>query len=108
MQDIDLYPYDNFYNNLIEQIIIQDLDSDITRFIMVPCIYLNTEGLQVLNDGSAINKNILLNDAILGNDRYIERISTGTSNHDFFSQVGNGYLLGTVEAMQDDDYNYGL
>src|SRR3712207_2926825 len=35
-------------------------------------------------------------------------ISTGTSNHDFFSQVGNGYLLGTVEAMTDDDYNYGL
>lgn len=35
-------------------------------------------------------------------------ISTGTSNHDFFSQVGNGYLLGTVEAMQDDDYLIGL
>ena len=34
-------------------------------------------------------------------------ISTGTSNHDF-SQVGNGYLLGTVEAMKDDDYLYGL
>lgn len=34
-------------------------------------------------------------------------ISTGTSNHDFFSQVGNGYLLGQVEAMQDDDYNFG-
>ncbi|AMB99153.1 ribonucleotide-diphosphate reductase subunit beta [Aerococcus urinaehominis] len=31
-------------------------------------------------------------------------ISTGTSNHDFFSQVGNGYLLGEVEAMTDDDY----
>ncbi|CXG76201.1 ribonucleotide-diphosphate reductase subunit beta [Streptococcus pneumoniae] len=27
-------------------------------------------------------------------------ISTGTSNHDFFSQVGNGYLLGEVEVMQ--------
>ncbi|MDU8953190.1 MAG: ribonucleotide-pyrophosphate reductase subunit beta, partial [Streptococcus sp.] len=24
------------------------------------------------------------------------------------SQVGNGYLLGTVEAMKDDDYLYGL
>ncbi|MBJ8349630.1 class 1b ribonucleoside-diphosphate reductase subunit beta [Streptococcus zalophi] len=35
-------------------------------------------------------------------------ISTGTSNHDFFSQVGNGYLLGTVEAMTDDDYLIGL
>ena len=32
-------------------------------------------------------------------------ISTGTSNHDFFSQVGNGYLLGTVEAMETDDYS---
>ncbi len=30
--------------------------------------------------------------------------STGTVNHDFFSQVGNGYLLGQVEAMSDDDY----
>lgn len=31
-------------------------------------------------------------------------ISTGTSNHDFFSQVGNGYLMGMVEAMEDEDY----
>ncbi|MCH4172355.1 MAG: class 1b ribonucleoside-diphosphate reductase subunit beta [Lactobacillus sp.] len=35
-------------------------------------------------------------------------LSTGTANHDFFSQVGNGYLLGHVEAMSDDDYNIGL
>lgn len=35
-------------------------------------------------------------------------ISTGTSNHDFFSQVGNGYLLGTVEPMRDEDYTIGL
>ena len=31
-------------------------------------------------------------------------ISTGTSNHDFFSQVGNGYLVGMVESMEIDDY----
>ena len=35
-------------------------------------------------------------------------ISTGTSNHDFFSQVGNGYLLGAVEAMSDSDYTQWL
>ncbi|NVY97163.1 class 1b ribonucleoside-diphosphate reductase subunit beta [Lactobacillus sp. DCY120] len=34
-------------------------------------------------------------------------ISTGTSNHDFFSQVGNGYLLGQVSAMKDTDYDIG-
>ncbi|MGY3777096.1 class 1b ribonucleoside-diphosphate reductase subunit beta [Isobaculum melis] len=33
-------------------------------------------------------------------------ISSGTSNHDFFSQVGNGYLLGEVEPMQASDYDY--
>jgi len=33
-------------------------------------------------------------------------ISTSTSNHYFFSQVGNGYLLGNVEAMQDSDYEF--
>lgn len=31
-------------------------------------------------------------------------LSTATSNHDFFSQVGNGYLLGNVEPLTDDDY----
>ena len=33
-------------------------------------------------------------------------LSTGTANHDFFSQVGNGYLLGEVEPMHDEDYDY--
>ncbi|MDF7627531.1 class 1b ribonucleoside-diphosphate reductase subunit beta [Leuconostocaceae bacterium ESL0723] len=32
-------------------------------------------------------------------------ISTSTANHDFFSGVGNGYLLGQVEAMDNDDYD---
>ena len=33
-------------------------------------------------------------------------ISTSTANHDFFSQVGNGYRLGQVEALEDDDYSF--
>lgn len=34
-------------------------------------------------------------------------ISTTTANHDFFSQVGNGYRLGQVEAMHTKDYDVG-
>ncbi|MFC6314516.1 class 1b ribonucleoside-diphosphate reductase subunit beta [Lapidilactobacillus achengensis] len=34
-------------------------------------------------------------------------LSTGTANHDFFSQVGNGYLLGHVAAMKTSDYEIG-
>lgn len=33
-------------------------------------------------------------------------LSTTTSNHDFFSTVGNGYLLSVVEDMLDSDYDY--
>jgi ribonucleoside-diphosphate reductase beta chain len=33
-------------------------------------------------------------------------LSTGTTNHDFFSAVGNGYLLSVVEDMNDSDYDY--
>lgn len=32
-------------------------------------------------------------------------ISTSSSNHDFFSTVGNSYLVGTVDAMQEGDYD---
>lgn len=33
-------------------------------------------------------------------------LSTDTTNHDFFSQVGSGYLMGEVEAMGEDDYDF--
>jgi ribonucleoside-diphosphate reductase beta chain len=33
-------------------------------------------------------------------------LSTGTTNHDFFSAVGNGYLMSIVEVMKDSDYDY--
>jgi ribonucleoside-diphosphate reductase beta chain len=36
----------------------------------------------------------------------INGISIETSNHDFFSQVGAGYLMGDAEAMVDDDYDF--
>ncbi|WP_409304861.1 class 1b ribonucleoside-diphosphate reductase subunit beta [Peribacillus sp. SCS-155] len=36
----------------------------------------------------------------------INGLSTGTTNHDFFSAVGNGYLMSVVEQMNDDDYDY--
>ncbi|GAB2026023.1 class 1b ribonucleoside-diphosphate reductase subunit beta [Lactovum odontotermitis] len=32
-------------------------------------------------------------------------ISTSSSNHDFFSAVGNSYLVGEVSPMTDDDYD---
>ncbi|GIN88423.1 ribonucleoside-diphosphate reductase subunit beta [Heyndrickxia sporothermodurans] len=36
----------------------------------------------------------------------INGLSTGTTNHDFFSTVGNGYLLSVVEDMKESDYDF--
>lgn len=36
----------------------------------------------------------------------VNGLSTGTTNHDFFSAVGNGYLMSVVENMQDSDYDF--
>ncbi|MCY8549469.1 class 1b ribonucleoside-diphosphate reductase subunit beta [Bacillus haynesii] len=36
----------------------------------------------------------------------INGLSTTTTNHDFFSAVGNGYLMSVVEDMRDSDYDY--
>ena len=33
-------------------------------------------------------------------------LSTGTTNHDFFSAVGNGYLMSVVEETKDSDYDF--
>lgn len=35
----------------------------------------------------------------------INGLSTTTTNHDFFSAVGNGYLMSVVEPMRDSDYD---
>lgn len=36
----------------------------------------------------------------------INGLSATTANHDFFSTIGNGYLLSVVEDMNDSDYDY--
>lgn len=40
------------------------------------------------------------------NPLVINGLNTGTSTQDFFSTVGNGYLVGLVENMKDSDYDY--
>ena len=92
IQDIDLYPYENFYNNLLEQINLQGLEEDRSKFIMISCCYLNKDGISFLDNGSHKRYIKLLNDIILGRNEYIERISNGTSacvfSRDHFLYMG--------------------
>ena len=78
LQDIDLMPYDHFYEDIIDQIKVSHLDSDVNQFAMVSCIYL-TEKESSVYSGSQAEKKYLIRECLAGNESVVERISTGTS-----------------------------
>lgn len=45
-EDVDLFPYKGYYNDLLKEIILQDLDSNWKKFITVPAIYLSEEATE--------------------------------------------------------------
>lgn len=70
-QDVDCPPYEGFYDELLEQIEIQELREKQNDFIMVPCVYLTQEGseyLYSLNPKHRKNKMIM---ALVENDKKI-------------------------------------
>lgn len=50
----------------------------------------------IYDDGIAENVNPIV----------LNGISSESTNHDFFSQVGNSYLMGEAEQMDEDDYDF--
>lgn len=90
-QDLDLLPYDGFYNDLTDQIEIANIDKDPDQFVMIPCIYLTEEGNKVY-DGSAFSKKLFIRANFSNNSNLVERYSTGTSaclyNRIRFLQMG--------------------
>jgi ribonucleoside-diphosphate reductase beta chain len=75
-----------------------NLDDDVMTFVK----YNANKALQ--NMGFDVYyKDVLPSDV---NPIVMNGISIETANHDFFSQVGAGYLMGDAEAMLDDDYDF--
>lgn len=79
-QDVDLMIYDGFYNTLLTEIDIQDLNSNARDFLMVPYIFLTEYGTkEYLKLNERKRRQFFLHKAIIGDDNYIEKISCGTS-----------------------------
>lgn len=64
-EDIDLFPYPGFYNDILQEIVIQGLPSDPTRFITVPAVYLTDAATEMAISG-AKSKNGLVHDLLIG------------------------------------------
>ncbi len=79
--DVDLYPYNGFYNDVLNEIKISNLDNYANDFLMFGAIYLTKElgNNLFFNTDEDLRKNLLLHKLFEDDKDYIEKFSTGTS-----------------------------
>lgn len=103
-EDIDLIGYSEFYNDLIRQISIQNLNEDHSQIITVPVAYLNKEAsTQFLEMDDLIRKPYFINSYLKG-----ER-----ENFEFFMPASsviliNRYYYLTIGGYNERFVNWGL
>jgi len=109
--DIDLYPYDGFYNDLINEISIQKLSDNANEFIMIGVIYLTKKASKsfFLLD-IKIQKNFIIQKLLENDIEYIEKFSTGTSAclYNRYSYLGHGGNDEEFEGWGYEDLEYNL
>ncbi|WP_429105623.1 glycosyltransferase [Aeromonas allosaccharophila] len=80
MQDVDLYPYNGFYKDLMTEIIVQGMDSDAKHFLMVPYVFLTEQGaVEFASLDKNIQKQQFMHYLLQGDSARIEKFSNGTS-----------------------------
>lgn len=78
-QDVDLMPYEGFYNSVLTEIKISNMENDISEFLMFGVVYLNEEASKDFSlNPSVENKERYIN-KLYENSCEIEKFSTGTS-----------------------------
>lgn len=92
-QDVDLLPYNGFYNDVLGEIEIQKLNIYYERFLMFGVIYLTQAATQeYLSTQKNIRKNAFIQHLLDDDKSRIEKFSTGTSvtvwNRNYFLASG--------------------
>jgi len=79
--DVDLYPYNGFYNDVLNEIHISRLDKFCNDFLMFGAIYLTKDlGTNTFfKSDESIRKNLFIHKLLENDKDYIEKFSTGTS-----------------------------
>jgi predicted glycosyltransferase involved in capsule biosynthesis len=60
-EDVDLFPYPGYYQDILDEIGIQELDRYSSRFLTVPCLYLSEDATKGALAGE-ISKNEIIHD----------------------------------------------
>lgn len=110
--DVDLHPYDGFYNQIISEIFIQGLYNNANEFLMIGVIYLTPQKGQELffSTKKSDRKNLIIQKLLENDESIFEKFSTGTSVNvynrlNFLSHGGNDE---DFEEWGYDDLEYNI
>jgi predicted glycosyltransferase involved in capsule biosynthesis len=109
--DVDLYPNNNFYKDILNEIKIQNLKSFANDFIMIGVIYLTEQASQEFsNIDHSIRKNFIMQKLLEDDVEWIEKFSTGTSVNIYnkFSYLSHGGNDEDFEEWGYDDLEFNL
>ena len=98
-QDIDLMPYPGFYQDLMNEIIVQDLEGNTDNFIMIGVVYLDKDATsEFMGLNPELRRQYYLNQLLMDSSS-IEKFSTGTS----LTVYNRSYFL--IRGGNDEDFN---
>nr|WP_312295831.1 glycosyltransferase [Brevundimonas diminuta] len=109
-EDVDLFPYPGYYKDLIDEIKIQRLDDDNSRFLTVPALYLSDDLTHQALSGGVVKNEIIQKFLISDPDikTYLPASSVIVVNRYYYLSIGGYDDRYNGWGLEDLDFAYRL
>lgn len=109
-EDVDLFPYSGYYRDLVDEIRIQRLDEDNSRFLTVPALYLSEDLTHRALSGDVIKNEVIQKFLISDPDikTYLPASSVIVVNRYYYLSTGGYDDRYNGWGLEDLDFGYRL
>lgn len=109
-EDVDLFPYPGFYQDLLDEIVLQNLYGHSDRFITVPALYLSEQATENALTGK-LSKNAIVHDFLTGGNlvtTFLPASSVIIVNRIYYLAIGGYNDQFNGWGLEDLEYAYRL
>ncbi|WP_421591165.1 galactosyltransferase-related protein [Shinella sp. M27] len=109
-EDVDLFPYPGFYQDLLDEIVLQNLHDHSDRFITVPALYLSEQATENALTGN-LSKNAIVHDFLTGGNlvtTFLPASSVIIVNRMYYLAIGGYNDQFNGWGLEDLEYAYRL
>lgn len=109
-EDIDLFPYPGFYQDVLEEIKLQDLSEQRSHFITVPAVYLSEAATKAAYSGN-LSRNAILHDLLTKGpltQTYLPASSVIITNRSYYLSIGGYNEKFDGWGLEDLEFAYRL